>query len=74
MGYSKNARHGVPWRLVYVESFATRAEAVNKERLHKTGNGSDELQALLAYRGRRGDVPLSMDPSDPLINDDDYDG
>jgi predicted GIY-YIG superfamily endonuclease len=50
MGYSKNARHGVPWRLVYVESFATRAEAVNKERLHKTGNGSDELQALLAYR------------------------
>ena len=47
-GQSKSTRHGVPWRLVQVESFTTRAEAVNRERYYKTGKGREELQARLA--------------------------
>ena len=47
-GYSKSTRHGVPWRLVHVESFQTRTEAVRRERYYKTGKGRDELAAHLA--------------------------
>jgi len=47
-GYSKSTRHGVPWRLVHVESFPTRVEAVRRERYYKTGKGRDELHARLA--------------------------
>ncbi len=37
-----------PWRVVYSESFATRAEAVRRERYRKTGRGRDELRKILA--------------------------
>ena len=47
-GYSKSTLHEVPWRLVQVESFTTRAEAVNRERYYKTGKGREELKPLLA--------------------------
>ena len=46
-GDSKSTRHGVPWRLVHSETFATRAEAVRRERFLKTGKGRDELERLL---------------------------
>jgi len=38
----------VPWRLVHVEPFATRAEAVNRERYCKTGKGREDLRAIPA--------------------------
>ena len=47
-GESAATRHGVPRRIVYTESFATRAEAVRRERQLKTGRGRDELRRLLA--------------------------
>ncbi len=37
--YSKSTRHGIPWRLVHVESFHTRSDAVRRERYLKTGKG-----------------------------------
>jgi putative endonuclease len=45
-GTGKSTRHGVPWTLIYTESFATRAEAVRRERYYKTGKGRDELDRL----------------------------
>ena len=45
-GHSKATRHGIPWVLVHFEAFATRAEAVRRERYFKTGKGREELDAL----------------------------
>ena len=50
---SKATKHGTPWVLVYCEAFATRSEAIRKERYFKTGRGRDELNRALS--GRRGD-------------------
>ncbi len=47
-GYSLSTRHGRPWRLLHVESFKTRSEAVRKERYYKTGKGRAALGAKLA--------------------------
>ena len=46
-GESKATRHGIPWTLTHTETFATRAEAVRRERYYKTGRGREELEALL---------------------------
>ena len=43
---SKATKHGVPWTLLHVESFATRSQAAGKERYYKTGRGRDELDRL----------------------------
>ena len=45
--HSKATKHGVPWLLIHSESFATRSEAVLRERYLKTGAGRDELDRLL---------------------------
>jgi putative endonuclease len=37
-------RHGVPWRLVHSEQFATRSEAIRRERFLKTGSGRNKLR------------------------------
>lgn len=50
-GKSLSTRHGVPWRLVYQESFATRAEAVRRERYLKMGHGREEPDRLLKGSG-----------------------
>jgi len=50
-GLSKATRHGVPWELVHTESFATRAEAMRRERQLKTGRGRQELAMLLDQPG-----------------------
>lgn len=47
-GYSKSTKAGIPWILVYSETFASRAEATNKERYWKTGKGRDELARILS--------------------------
>src|SRR6266404_9994341 len=45
-GASKATRHGIPWTLIHTESFATRVDAIRKERYFKTGRGRDELNRL----------------------------
>ena len=52
LGQSKSTRHGAPWRLVYQEAFATRAEATQRERYFKTGKGREELTRILDERHR----------------------
>jgi len=50
-GRSPATRHGVPWALVHSESFATRSQAVRRERYLKTGRGRDELKRLVQGHG-----------------------
>jgi len=45
-GESKATKHGIPWRLIHSETFATRAEAVRREMYLKTGKGRDELAGV----------------------------
>lgn len=45
-GESKATSHGIPWILIRQEQFATRAQAVARERYFKTGRGRDELDLL----------------------------
>ena len=45
-------RHPGPWRLLYSESYATRAEAVARERALKSGQGRAWIyRSLLKQRG-----------------------
>ncbi len=46
-GHSLSTRHGVPWKLVHYESFETRADAVQRERFLKSGQGRAVLDRLL---------------------------
>ena len=43
LGHSKATRHGLPWTLVYSETFSNRADAARRERYYKSGRGRDEL-------------------------------
>ena len=45
-GQSLATKHGVPWKLTNQEEFATRAEAVRRERFYKTGKGREILDQL----------------------------
>jgi len=64
-GTSFFTRSGGPWELVHSEEFATRAEAMRRERFFKTGKGREELTGILAEpapvaqldRVRRGGPP-----------------
>jgi putative endonuclease len=47
-GESKSTKHGGPWALVHSEQFASRSEAVRRERYFKTGRGREELDRILA--------------------------
>jgi putative endonuclease len=43
-GKSISTRYGRPWRLVHVEAYASRAEAMAREKYYKTKAGRLELQ------------------------------
>jgi putative endonuclease len=51
-GMVRSTKHGRPWELVHREEFATRAEAVRRERYLKTGRGRQELRLLLEKAGK----------------------
>ena len=52
-GESKATKHGVPWTLLHVKNFATRAAALARERYYKSGRGRDELNQLQERLPRR---------------------
>jgi putative endonuclease len=52
-GLSSSTKGWRPWTLIYQESFATRAEAVRRERFFKTGRGREELDRLVADSSKR---------------------
>jgi putative endonuclease len=45
-GESKSTRHGIPWKVVFRKTFASRAEAVLRERYFKTGQVREELDGV----------------------------
>ena len=51
-GQNKSTRGKGPWRLVYSEVFATRGEALKRERGLKSGQGRAWLDRLEAQLGR----------------------
>ena len=40
---------GMPWRLIHVETFDTKKEAMDREKFLKTGHGRDWMKANLKY-------------------------
>ena len=62
-GESNATKHGVPWRLLHTESFATRSEAAIKERYYKTGRGRDELDRFATCRRGDHSTKLSYTPN-----------
>ncbi|MDA2914524.1 GIY-YIG nuclease family protein [Acidobacteriia bacterium AH_259_A11_L15] len=54
-GVTKSTR-GQAWELVHQESFATRAEAMRRERYLKTGKGREEVRRLAGRSSTRGSV------------------
>jgi len=46
-GVSRWTRNRGPWRLIYHEKFASRAEAMRREKYFKTGCGREEIQQIL---------------------------
>ena len=46
-GMSRYTRGRGPWRLMFYEEFATRGEAVTRERFLKTGRGRDWIKSRL---------------------------
>jgi putative endonuclease len=66
LGHSKATLHGVPWILLHIEEFGSRAEATRKERYFKSGRGRDELDKLpKSLNGRRGDRSWVRIPAGP---------
>ena len=55
-GLSPSTKGRGPWELVHQEAFATRAEAMRRERELKTGKGREELQRLLARKATSSSV------------------
>ncbi len=49
-GVRWTSQHG-PWELAYSEAFETRAEAVRRERVLKTGRANQELRQRLSESG-----------------------
>ena len=47
-GATPSTRHGIPWLVIYTETYQTKSEAQRRERWLKTGRGRDELKTLLA--------------------------
>jgi putative endonuclease len=45
-GESKSTCHGVPWTVIHQEAFASRVEAVQRDRYFKSGRGRDELDRI----------------------------
>ena len=50
-GIAKSTKNRGPWRLVYYEQFATRSEAMRREKFLKSGKGREELQNILGKPG-----------------------
>ncbi|MDA0989582.1 MAG: GIY-YIG nuclease family protein [Verrucomicrobia bacterium] len=50
-GYVKSTKPYRPWRLIYTEQYATRSDALHRERFWKTRRGAKALRDLLSEKG-----------------------
>ena len=46
-GITKSTKNRGNWKLIYHESFATKAEAMRREKYLKTGKGREEIRSKL---------------------------
>ena len=51
-GITKSTKNRGEWELVYQEEFATRSEAMKREKYLKSGKGREELKQVLDRRAR----------------------
>ena len=49
-GVTKSTKNRGPWTLLYQEPFATRSEAMRRERFLKSGKGREELRSIMQQR------------------------
>ena len=56
VGITKSTRNRGPWELVHEEQFATRGEAMRRERYLKAGQGREELKRILKGQEARSSV------------------
>ena len=47
-GVTKSTKNRGPWKLVYTGKYDSRAEAMRRERFLKSGQGREQLAALIA--------------------------
>jgi putative endonuclease len=45
---TKSTKNRGPWKLVYQEEYATRGEAMRREKFLKSGQGRQQLKELLS--------------------------
>jgi putative endonuclease len=53
-GITKSTKNRGKWELIYSEEFATRSEAMQRERYLKSGQGREELRRTLCADRSRG--------------------
>jgi len=46
-GKSHFTSKGTPWKLIYLQTFISKTDAMNEERFLKTGKGRERLSLLL---------------------------
>ncbi len=54
-GWGKYTKRGIPWRLVYKESFETKSEAIKREREIKRKKSRKYIEDLISHAGGRPD-------------------
>ena len=59
-GITKSTKGRGPWAIVYQEQFATRSDALRRERFLKTGQGREELKRLLTRVESNGNSVSSL--------------
>ncbi len=54
-GWGKYTRRGIPWELVYNESFETKSKAIKREREIKRKKSRRYFKELISHTGGRSD-------------------
>jgi putative endonuclease len=54
-GTTKSTKNRGPWTLIYKEVYATRAEAMQREKFLKSGQGREQLHRLLSQKSTSSD-------------------
>lgn len=49
-GYSEFTSKGIPWELIYYESFLFEEDAIREEKFLKTGKGRERIKNLFSGR------------------------
>ena len=48
LGLDQWSKRGIPWKLVYFETYKSKTKAVKRERFFKTGKGREFFKARIA--------------------------